>query len=66
MFANTQVSVIDESLERFGQAGVVHSAAPTTHGEGAKKRVTVDVRMDLDGEIVEFEIEPKHQLRHLV
>jgi hypothetical protein len=66
MYANTQVLITDESLERCGQAGVVHSAAPTVTGEGAKKRSTVYVKMDLDGEIVEFELEPKPQLRALV
>jgi len=65
MYANTQVSVIDDTLERFGQAGVVYSAAPTVTGQGKNERKTVDVKMDLDGEIVTFEIEPKQQLRHL-
>lgn len=66
MFANTQVVVIDKNHPRVGQAGVVYSAAPTVHDKGEdNESKSVDVKMDLDGAVETFTIEPESQLRVL-
>lgn len=58
MQAWTCVKVIDPELELVGQAGVVHSAAPTTVNKGKKEEhQTVDVKMDLSGEVLTFRLD---------